>query len=148
MAALGIEGARRSTTLKGLGATALSAQVASCAADAVADRTWLTAAERAQEDVGFSAVSVALLAKFLLDRSASAKNPRAKLCWRTGALALAAFMTGGLYLIDGSNGGKLDITAHGAAFMVGAAAYRLGKWRKEHIGVKTPLTMQLDSLPS
>lgn len=145
MAGVSIEAARRTSTLKELGVIAVGAQIASCATDAVADRTWLTVAQRAQEDVGFSAISVALLAKYLLDRSSSAETTTKSRCWKLGALVLAGFMVGGMYLIDGNNGGKLDVTAHGAGFMVGVIGYQLGKWRKQHLD--TPPSLGLQSNP-
>jgi hypothetical protein len=130
---VGLESVRRTSTAKEIVAMGFGAQVLSCALDAGVEQTgWLDKAEGIQEDVGFSAIGTAWFSKFLLDRSTSAKSKKESLLWKAGFVAFAGAVTVGAYLVEGSNGGKLDMVAHFGGLVVGALAHRLGKWRKTH----------------
>lgn len=131
------EAARHTSTWRELGLTAVGAQLASCALDAGVERTgWLSPEERVQKDVGFSSISIAWATKFLLDRSIGAEDEKNRWMWRGAAAAFAGAMTAGAYLVEGSNGGKLDVVAHFGGLAAGAVAYRLGEWRKNHSRVE------------
>jgi hypothetical protein len=122
------EAARSTSSPAELAGTALAAQVASCGADAAVERTgWLTQAERAQEDVGFSAISTAWFTKFLLDRAQrSTDNGR---LWLTSAGVFAGTVVIGLPIYEGSQGGKLDAVSHSAGLAVGIIAHKLSRRR-------------------
>jgi hypothetical protein len=130
-AAISCEAIRRTSNVRHIAATALSAQVVACAANAVAERSgWLTAAERTQPDVGFSSISIAWATEFLLDRADKADTPLQKGLWRTGTAVLAGTMSVGSYVAEGGQGGsKLEMVAHGSAAAVGFIAHLLGKRR-------------------
>lgn len=120
--------AQRTSSIKGLAATAVGAQAAGCAVDAIADRSgWLTHTELSQEDVGFSSISVAWFTKFLLDKASRSKE-RAT-AWYTGLTVFVGTVPIGLPLYEGSQGGKLDATSHAAGLGVGLLAYKIGNWK-------------------
>jgi len=122
--------AQRTTSLKGLAATAAGAQAAGCTVDAIADRSgWLTQAELSQEDVGFSSISVAWFTKFLLDKASQSKEKAT--AWYAGLTVFAGSVAVALPLYEGAQGGKLDATSHAAGLGVGALAYKIGKWRAD-----------------
>lgn len=129
VAGAGLETARRTTSTKGLIATGVGAQIASCGADALVDQTGLIHNEI---DVGFSGITVAWLTKFMLDKSLSAETLSKKRLWKLGLGAMAVFMSAGAYVVD-RHGADLDVVSHAAGIAVGALAYRLGTWRKEHM---------------
>ncbi len=106
---------------------AAAAQAVSCAADVVVERAgWLTATERAQEDVGFSAIFSAWMCKYLFDKLESAKDTATKRRRILGLGGFVAGMTAVIPLAEGAQGGgKLDFVAHSAGLAVGAAAH----WR-------------------
>ena len=93
----------------------------------VADRTWLDPAERAQSDVGFSGISDAWFSKLLLDLGDRCRNPFARWGFRVAALAGASYATVGEYMMNGADGGKLDLTSHTAGIAVGVGTYLLEK---------------------
>ena len=131
--AISIEAARRTSTLKELGTVAVGAQLSACAVNALVENgSWLNQTEKSQEDIGFSAISVAWFTKFLLDRSASSENNRSKNLWRASAALFAGAMTVGAYFVENNNGGKLDMLSHGAGITVGVLGYLFGHWRKAH----------------
>lgn len=117
---------RNNTPLKEVAAMALTAQVGACAVDAAVERSgWLTAAERTQEDVGFSAISVAWFTKFLLDR-ANQSTAHARR-WYAGLAVFAGTFVGLTPLYEGSQGGKLDATSHAAGLAAGYLGYKFGR---------------------
>ncbi len=117
---------KNNTSTRELATMAVAAQVGACAVDVVVERSgWLTAAERAQEDVGFSAISVALFTKFLLDRAGQSKEHAKR--WYAGLAVLAGTFVGLEPLSSGAQGGKLDATSHAAGLAVGYFGYRFGK---------------------
>ena len=120
-----IELARSTTSQRQLLGMAATAQVLACSADAVADRVWLDSAERAQPDVGFSAISDAWIIKLLLDLGDRRRNRFARWGFRVAALAGASYATVGEYIVNGVNGGKLDLTSHTAGIAVGVGTYLL-----------------------
>ena len=124
-----LEVARRTTSLRELAAIAISAQMVSCGTDALIDQTGLIGNTT---DVGSSAIAMALGTKFLLDRVVSADSENTRRLWRLGAAAYAAAMTLGAYAFLGGDDGKLDMISHCSALAVGAVAYRLGAWRRDH----------------
>jgi len=128
-----IEIARATTSQKELLGMAATAQVLACSADAVADRTWLDPAERAQPDVGFSAISDAWISKLLLDVGDRRRNPFARWGFRAAALVGASYATVGEYLVNGADGGKLDLTSHTAGIVVGVGTYLLEKRKKQKL---------------
>jgi hypothetical protein len=120
---------KNNTSTKELAAIAVAAQVGACAVDAAVERSgWLTQAERAQEDVGFSAISVAWFTKFLLDRASQSKEHAKR--WYTGLAAFAVTVGGLSPLYEGSQGGKLDATSHLAGLAVGGVGYLWVKGRR------------------
>ncbi len=126
---ISFESARSTSRPAGLIGTAAGAIVASDSADALADRSgWLTHAEKAQEDVGFSAIGVAWFTKFLLDRAGASKDKGRR--WLAAAGAFAGTVALGLPLYEGSQGGKLDAVSHTAGLAVGLAAHKLGARRR------------------
>jgi len=131
--AVGLEAASKTSTKRELVAMAIGAQVVSCAINAGVERTgWLSKAERAQEDVGSSAIYLAWFMKFLLDRLASAKTDHESRRWKVAAAVFAGSVTFGAYYVEGSNGGKLDMSSHLGSLMVGVVAHKLGSWRKAY----------------
>lgn len=119
---------RRTSSAKQLLGTALTAQVVSCGADAFVERAgWLSPAERMQPDIGFSAISAAWFSKFFLDRADRAQSPLRKGLWRTTLAVYSGLETGGYYFLNGVDGGKLDLVAHGSGVIVGIASHVLCK---------------------
>ncbi len=125
--AAGLEAARRTTTLPELGAVAVTAQMVSCGTDAIVSGV---VPGFDTLDVGSSAMSVAWITKFMLDRAYSAEDDTKRRRWRLGMAAFAGAMTVGTYGILGGDNGAMNIVAHGSAMTVGAVAYRFGKWRR------------------
>jgi hypothetical protein len=118
------EAARTTSGVGELVGTAVVAQVASCGADAAVERIgWLTQAERAQEDVGFSAIGTAWFTKFLLDRAHISKDRGRR--WLAATAAFTGTVAIGLPLYEGSQGGKLDAISHTAGLAVGFLAHKL-----------------------
>lgn len=124
-----LEAARRTTSVPELAATAVSAQVISCGTDALIDQTGLIGNTT---DVGSSAIAVAWGTKFFLDRIASAEDETKRRRWQLGGAAFAGALTLGAYAFLGGDDGKLDMISHCSALAVGAVAYRVSAWRKEH----------------
>ena len=126
------ECARDTTGPVELAGTALVAQIASSGADAAVERIgWLSHAERAQEDVGFSAIYVAWFTKFLFDKAQASEHHRHS--WIAGIGAFAVMAVIGLPLSEGSQGGKLDAVAHTTSLAVGFLAHRLSERRKSDL---------------
>ncbi len=124
-----MEAARRTTPLSELAATATGGQIASCTTDALADQTgWVNSAA----DAGSSGMAVAVAAKFLCDKIASAEDDAIRRRWKIGAAAYAAVMTFCAFLVVGGEDAKLDMLSHSSAIAVGIAAHRLGTRRKNH----------------
>jgi|GEM_PF-2888867 len=125
-----LECARSTTGASGLAGTAVAAQLAACGADAAVERTgWLSHAERAQEDVGFSAIGVAWFTKFLLDRAQASQERGQR--WLAGAGVFAGSAVIGLPLYEGSQGGKLDAVSHAAGLAIGVLAHKQGQRGKQ-----------------
>lgn len=120
----------RTTSRVGVAVTAVVAQEVACAANAIVERSdWLNPAEKAQDDVGFSAIALAWGTKALLDRRAEASD-QAKRKYALGGIALGGLFTVGALLYD-KEGGKLDLTSHVAGIAVGWAAHLFGDFRKK-----------------
>lgn len=123
------ESARSTSSSIELVGTAAAAIVASDGADAIVERAgWLSHAERAQEDVGFSAIGAAWFIKFLLDRAQASKDKGRQ--WLAGAGAFAGTIAVGLPLYEGSQGGKLDAVSHTTGLAVGVLAHKLSERKK------------------
>jgi hypothetical protein len=136
-AGLSLEFARRTTSPRRLGEMAVGAQLLSCAVDAGVERTgWLNPVERAQPDVGFSAISVAWFTNALLHRAEQAKTLRERRLWQTGTAVFIGAMTVGTYAVD-SLGGKLDLTSHASGVAVGTIAYLFDRRQKNQHAVGT-----------
>ncbi len=119
---------RRTSSTKQLIGSAVAAQLLSCGADATVERTsWLNSLERSQPDIGSSAISAAWFSKFFLDRADQAQSPLRSMLWRAGMVAHSSAITAGYYVLNGEDGGKLDLTSHGSGVLVGIAAYAIGK---------------------
>jgi len=130
IAGVSLETARRTTSRRELVATAVGAQALACLVDAGVDRLgWLNPVEKAQEDVGFSAIYVAWLTKFLFDKRAQAKTASERLRY-AGSIAAGAAAIVGLALMD-SKGVKLDLSAHFSGAVAGWTAHRRGDARKQ-----------------
>jgi hypothetical protein len=128
---ISFEAARRTTSLGSLAAMGISAQFAGCGADALVDQTgWVENAT----DSGSSAMGVAWMTKFLLDRIESAEDETKKRRWKIATAAYAGAMTLGAYILLGDDG-KLDMVSHGSALVVGAVAYGIDAWRKRRTEV-------------
>jgi hypothetical protein len=128
--AISLEAARRTTSYKVLGATAIGAQLASSSADALVDQTnWVS---NSTADVGSSAIGVAWATMFLLDRTASAENETNHKRWKGATALFMGSMTLGALIVMGGDDGKLDMLSHGSAIAIGAIAYRFGAWRKQY----------------
>lgn len=139
-----LEAARRTTPLRELAATAISAQMISCGTDALIDQTGLIGNT---VDVGSSSIAAAWGTKFLLDRAVSAEDETKRRRWKLGAAAFASIMTFGAYVFLGGDDGKIDMISHGSALAVGVAAYRFGTWRNTHRNKANapPLSLRLNS---
>jgi hypothetical protein len=129
LTAASLEAVRRTTPLRELVPLAVSAQMISCGTDALISQTDMVGNTL---DVGSSAIATAWMAKFLLDRSASAEDETTRRRWKLGAAAFAGTMTFGAWAFLGGDDGKLDLISHTSALAVGAIAYRFGSWRKNH----------------
>src|SRR5581483_1879598 len=113
---------KNNTSLKEVATMAVAAQVGACAVNAAVERSgWLTAAEQAQEGVGFSAISVAWFTKFLLDRASQSREHAKR--WYAGLAGFAATFAVISPLAEGSQGGKLDATSHAVGLAVGYMGY-------------------------
>ena len=132
---------RRTSSARQLLGSAIVSQLLSCGVDALVERTgWLSAAERMQPDVGFSAISAAWLSKFFLDRADRARTPLRKNLWRAGMAVYGGTITVGYYFLNGPNGGKLDLTSHATGVAVGMAAYALGRRKQRNQSSSLPET--------
>lgn len=124
---ISLEAARSTTSPGSLAVMGLSAQAASCGADALVDQSgWITNAT----DSGSSAMGVAWMTKFLLDRTASTEDETKRRRWKAATAVYIGAMTLGAYVLFGDDG-KLDMVAHGSAVVVATTAYQLGAWRKK-----------------
>lgn len=108
----------------------IGTQIGSCAIDAAIERTgWLTQAERAQEDVGFSAISVAWFTKFLLDRASQSETHARR--WYAGLGVFGISVSVLLPLADGGQGSKLDAASHAVGLAAGVGGYLWSKKRRQ-----------------
>jgi len=126
---IGVEAARGTTKPTEMVGIAAVAQLGSSAGDALVERTaWLTHNERVQEDVGSSAIYVALITKYLFDRAKASENH--SLSWHVGIGVFATAAAFGVPALEGSQGGKLDFISHTVGLAVGYLAHRLNERKK------------------
>lgn len=119
-AGIGIEAARRTSSAKELAVTSVGAHALACTVNALLERTGqLSDEEKDAEDVGSSAVALALAVKYGADRFASAETAKARIGWGLGVAALVG-ATVALPYVSRKTGhsGTMDAAAH----MSGAAA--------------------------
>jgi hypothetical protein len=124
--------ARQTTGIKETAAIALSAQILSSVADgAAAEGNMLSKAEMSQQDVGSSAITCALLAKYLLDKTTAAENERQHRRWAAATTAFVGSLTVGASLIDRKNG-TTDLISHSVGILTGLAASKIGATRRSN----------------
>lgn len=119
--------ARKTTGAIGLFGTAAAAELASCGADDLA-KGLLTPDELKQEDVGFSAINVAWITKFLFDKARASKDHARR--WWAGAATFAGAVVVGLPAYEGSQGGKLEAVSHATGLGVGILAHIASRRKK------------------
>ena len=134
LTSIGADCALKTSTPGEMFGTAVAAQLASSGADSLVERTtnWLSHAERTQEDVGASAIYLAWIFKFMLDRERTSESH--KLSWRLGMTALTGAAVVVIPLAESSQGGKLDAVAHGVSLVVAYGAHRFGLRKRSNGG--------------
>jgi hypothetical protein len=123
--------AQTTTSQRKLLGMAAASQAFACGADAMVDRIWLAPIERTQPDVGFSSISDAWISKCLLDHADRRRSPYARWGLRALTLAGAGFVTVGEFMMNGADGGKLDLSSHAAGILVGLTTYAIDKRKRQ-----------------
>ncbi len=111
---ISVEVARRTSSAKELAVTSVGAHALACTVNTLLERTGqLSDEERDAEDVGSSAVALALAVKYGTDRLATAETTKARLGWSLGLTALVGATVVAPYISrDTHRTGTMDAAAH------------------------------------